>query len=390
MERLQCDILIVGGGVIGLSAARALLGSSKRRPTRASSPLNLILVEREASLGHHASSRNSEVLHAGMYYAPHSQKASFCVRGRHLLKQYLEQSHIGFRECGKWIVASNREQLESLEGLHQRGIMNGVEGLELITANAAKKREPWLKVDGGVLVSHHTAIFDSHGLIKALTRDVKAQGGQICTQHELTHVEVKSSGGISALIKCQGEEIQVEAQQLVNATGYWTSQWASMLGGSLPKVQIRYALGRYWSLRGQSPTHRLIYPLPEDGGLGIHLTIDLHNRARFGPDVKWLSISSANELDMIDYSIDTNSFEHFKTAIQMYWPTLDPARIHPDYAGLRVKAYVDGRPLNDFVLLGPEQHGLEGVVHLMGIESPGLTSCLALGEWVSDTLTYVP
>jgi L-2-hydroxyglutarate oxidase LhgO len=374
--------LVLGGGVVGLSSAYVILAKQKE-------PKHLVLIEKEKYIGSHSSARNSEVIHAGLYYKNGSKKAEMCVRGRRLLYRYLDHRNINHRRCGKWVIATTSEEEIKLHELLTNGHINDVEGLSLLTPAQVQAEETWLRCEGGALYSVHTGIVDSHHLMKSLRRDIVDFGGDIITQHEVYKVEARAQGGFIVWVKhSEDDSFRIECDQLINATGLWGGMWWNHLGEhSAHQLYTRYALGRYWQLQGKSPTNRLIYPLPEAGGLGIHLTIDLQGRARFGPDVKWLNITSADQLgSTLDYSVPWDSREHFVETITQYWPRLPVASLIPDYAGMRVKVRRDDQTMNDFQLLGPHQHGVEGLVHLLGIESPGLTSALAIGDWVSQQL----
>ena len=385
---MRIKTAIIGGGVIGLATAKSILES--RMSKGSSTDPTVVLFERESDLGSHSSSRNSEVIHAGFYYSKGSHKARLCVRGKELLYPYLEKNRVPYKRCGKMVVATKAEDTPKIEGLFQKGQENGVEGLSLMSASEVSRIEPWLRGEGGALLSSDTGIVDSHQLMRALKRDILSLGGEIVTQHEVLHVEKLSSGGFELRISAQsGSHVfSVDCDEIINAAGLWAPHWWGRVGErSTTQLTTRYALGRYWGLQAPSPTRRLIYPLPVSGGLGIHLTVDLCGRARFGPDVLWHTANSPEELgSQPNYLVDESSRELFIKAILDYWPSLPKEKLSPDYAGMRVKVSHTDLTENDFQLLGPEQHQVEGLVHLLGIESPGLTSCLAIGEWVAQAL----
>ena len=380
---MHVNTLVIGGGIIGLSVAQSILNTQN-------SPLTLVILEKESHWGSHSSSRNSEVIHAGFYYPQLSNKAHYCVKGRRLLYSYLKSRNIKHQRCGKLVVASTVNEESKLYSLLENGKVNDVEGLSLLSPRQLRKEEPWLHCRGGALHSAQTGILDSHHLMKSLRREVMELGGEALTQHELVHLEAQVSGGFTVTIKSQtnSELFTLSCDRVVNASGLWGTQYLGLCGEKLEQeYHTRYALGCYWSLQGQSPSHRLIYPLPEDGGLGIHLTIDLQGRARFGPDVTWLDIDSAQDLGaQVNYAVPWDSHGKFVKAIRRYWHDLAMDSIMPDYAGMRVKVRREDQSVNDFQLLGPNEHGVEGLIHLLGIESPGLTSALAIAEWVSQQL----
>ena len=390
---MKVHTLIIGGGALGLGVAHALLQKRYKQSTK---PIqkdllkDVYVVEKEKQLAQHSSSRNSEVIHGGFYYPTKTLKAQMCVQGRRLLYSFLRQRNLPYRQCGKWVVATTENEVIKLEKLLLQGKANGVEGLSLISARQVKDEEPWLKAQGGALSSAETGIFNSHAFIQTLQKEVKDLGGEIVKGHQLYAVENLSPSGFKVWLKLpqQQESFNIECEQLINATGLWASQWYGLLGETpLHHYETTYALGRYWSLQCSAPTQRLIYPLPERGGLGIHLTIDLQGRARFGPDVQWTTLKSPHELTShLSYSVDPQSKPTFVKAIKTYWPRLPEDQLAPDYAGMRVKVKQVSKQYHDFVLLGPKEHGVAGLVHLLGIESPGLTSALAIAEWVSKAL----
>ena len=387
---------IIGAGVIGLATARSILHQQRSSSSFPSKDLSeagpLVVFEREADIGSHSSSRNSEVIHAGFYYPPGSQKAKFCVQGRRLLYQYLAQRSIPHRRCGKLVVAGDHDQREKLYRLIERGEANDVEDLKIISAKEVSKLEPWVKADGGALSSSSTGIVDSHCLMRELRKEIRELGGEVVTKHEVLAIELLNLGGFRLSIS-SGEDSQtfvVDCDQLVNTAGLWSPHWWGHLGENTSHhLSTRYARGRYWSLSGSSPTSRLIYPLPVSGGLGVHLTVDLNGRARFGPDVDWLEARSAEELGRSpSYHVSEESKTLFIEAIKQYWPSIPCEKLSPDYAGMRIKVSSANQVSNDFQLLGPHQHQVDGLIHLLGIESPGLTSCLAIGEWVAQQLSH--
>lgn len=367
MSLEQIDTLIIGGGVIGLAAARQLA------PKRDA----LVLLEREEAFGAHSSSRNSEVVHAGLYYPPNSLKARLCVRGRRLLYRYAEQHKVPHRKLGKLIIAP-RGREEELEQLLRRGLENDVEGLELCDAATLRRLEPALR-GGAALSSRESGIIDSHQLLRSLKREAERAGALLALRSPVEHIE-RSPEGYRVWVG-GAQPSQLSCRELINCAGLWAPALAAQLDHASPPGV--YAKGSYFSLRGSAPSQRLIYPLPEPGGLGVHLTLDLDGRARFGPDVEWLSELSSPP----DYDVSPERIASFERAIRHYWPGLPPGALSPDYSGIRVKRAPRGE-LSDFLIAGPAAHGLPGLVQLLGIESPGLTSSLAIAEEIERALSH--
>jgi L-2-hydroxyglutarate oxidase LhgO len=342
----KVDAVIIGAGVVGLAVARAL----------ALRGLETVVLESERSIGTGTSSRNSEVIHAGIYYAPGSLKARLCVRGKALLYEFCRSHGVPHARCGKLIVATAEAQVGMLERLQATGRANGVDGLELITAQQAVAAEPALSCVAA-LASASTGIVDSHALMLALRGDFEGAGGM--------RLEV---GG--------AQPMALAAGLVVNAAGLHAPALAARIDGlapgSVPKAYL--AKGSYYGLPGRSPFSRLIYPVPEPGGLGVHLTLDLGGQARFGPDVEWV--------DHIDYAVDPARAAAFVDAIRRYWPGLPDGALQPGYAGIRPKISGPGEPAADFVIQDARTHGVPGLVNLFGIESPGLTASLAIAEEV--------
>ncbi|OZB05879.1 MAG: FAD-dependent oxidoreductase [Marinobacter sp. 34-60-7] len=358
--------VVIGAGVVGLAVARELARRGR----------DVLVLEAGPRLGEGISSRNSEVIHAGLYYPSDSLKARFCVRGRELLYQYCESHQVRHRQCGKWVVASSDDQMNRLAALAEQAAGNGVT-LEAADAHAVQAALPELRVAGG-LWSERTGIVDSHGLMLALLGELEDAGGRLAVQCPVVAIESTDSshrldiGGIEPMV--------LMAQEVINAAGLGApalaSSWQGMPEQSKPAQWL--ARGVYFSYSGRHPFDTLIYPLPETGGLGVHLTLDLAGGARFGPDVEWV--------DAEDYQVDPGRASVFADSIRAWWPGLDPARLQPAYAGIRPKLAGQDGGFADFRVDGPQQHGLAGAVQLFGIESPGLTSCLALAEYVAEQL----
>jgi len=361
MERVDC--IVVGAGVVGLAVARALAQRGQET----------IVLEQTQGIGNGTSSRNSEVIHAGIYYPTGSLKAKLCVRGRQLLYDYCDSHGVPHRRCGKFIVATSAEQVATLEKLQATGRDNGVPELVMIGAAEAMRREPQLHCTAA-LESPSTGIVDSHALMLALQGDCEAAGGVLAFG---APVLGGACGADGVTLEVGGEvPMQIQAGLLVNCAGLQANALAAHLAG-LSAAQVpplRYAKGSYYSLAGRSPFSRLIYPVPEPGGLGVHLTIDLGGQARFGPDVEWV--------DQLDYRVDPSRSASFYASIRRYWPGLAEGALHPGYAGIRPKLSGPGETAADFRIQGPAEHGVPGLVNLYGIESPGLTASLAIAEAV--------
>ena len=340
----------------------------------------MLVIEAEASVGTQTSARNSEVIHAGLYYPPGSLKAKTCVAGRHRLYAYLRERQIAHKQIGKLVVASGAVELAQLGEIAECARDNGVADLQEVSAKDLSDMEPQLKAEAALL-SPSTGIFDSHGFMQALLGDAQDNGASLALG-----TRIKGGGampdGRTRLICDGAEPCEVYARSFVNAAGHGAIPLAAAIDGfpaeHLPRAH--YAKGNYFRLQGHAPFSRLIYPVPAKGGLGIHLTYDLGGAARFGPDVEWLAT------DMFDdrvYEVDPARAAKFETAIRAYWPGLEPGRLVPDYAGVRPKISDEGDPVADFLISSEVDHGLSGQVHLFGIESPGLTASLAIAESVA-------
>jgi L-2-hydroxyglutarate oxidase LhgO len=361
------DVVVVGAGVVGLAVARALALAGR----------DVTVVEQEAAIGTHASSRNSEVIHAGIYYPPGSLKARLCVAGRQALYAYATAKGIPHRRLGKLIVATRDDELPALEAYRARAAANGVDDLAAVEGAELRRLEP--AVTGRMaLLSPSTGIIDSHALMRALMADLERAGGRVLLSCPLVRARAEAAG---PRLEVGGRDAgggAVPCRLLVNAGGLFAQQVARRIEG-LPVGTIppqHFAKGHYFYLRGRSPFSRLVYPLPEPGGLGIHVTLDLAGRARFGPEV--------TGVDTPDYGFDEGLAPAFYTAIRRYYPALADGDLEPGYTGVRPKLGPVGALAQDFVIQGPETHGLSGVINLYGIESPGLTSCLAIADYVSE------
>jgi len=376
MDRI--DVLVVGAGVVGLACARALAQTGRE----------VVIAEGEPQFGTGVSARNSEVIHSGIYYAAGSLKAQLCVRGARLLYEYCEQRGVAHRRCGKLVVATREADVAALERLHQRGLANGVEGLGLLTPTQATEIEPALSC-AAALASANSGIVDSHALMTALLGDAEAAGAALAVASRVREAEPCSHGwrvrvhGASSDAGSESD-FELEARWVVNAAGLDAQAVASAMRG-FPAAAIakrHLAKGHYFALAGRSPFSRLVYPMPVDGGLGVHLTIDLGGQARFGPDVEWLP-DQPTLGGALDYAVDARRGEAFVQEIRRYWPALPDGALLPAYSGIRPKLSGPGESPADFRIEGPAAHGCAGVVQLFGIESPGLTSCLAIAERVA-------
>ena len=362
----QVDAVVIGAGVVGLACARALALAGRE----------VIVLEREDAIGTHTSSRNSEVIHAGIYYPPGSLKARLCVEGKLALYRYLGERGLPHRNCGKLIVAAEASQLAYLEKLKAQAAANGVHDLRMLSEKEAKTLEPALACVAA-LESPSTGIIDSHAYMLALQGDAENAGATVAFRSPVERGRVRDGG-----IELEAGDTRLLARSVVNSAGLFAPQLAGSIAG-FPKERMppqRFCKGNYFSLSGRSPFTRLIYPVPEKAGLGVHLTIDLAGQARFGPDVEWI--------DRIDYAVDPKRGERFYRAIRTYWPGLKDGALQPAYSGIRPKIQENPEePARDFVIEGPRDHGVPGLVNLFGIESPGLTSSLAIAGRVGELLS---
>ncbi|MCF6369096.1 NAD(P)/FAD-dependent oxidoreductase [Rhizobium halophilum] len=363
MEDVDC--VVVGAGVVGLAMARALALSGRE----------VLILEAEGAIGTGTSSRNSEVIHAGIYYPAGSLMAELCVAGKQQLYRYCAERGLPHRNCGKLIVATSAQELDVLPAIAARAAANGVGDLRQISADEALDLEPALAATGALL-SPSTGIIDSHALMTSLLGDAESAGALIAFRSPILAGRVTEAG---IEIEVGGEEpMTLRARTLVNAAGHGAPALARSLHG-MPQDQVPqayFAKGSYFSMTGRTPFSRLIYPVPVKGGLGIHLTLDLAGQARFGPDVEWV--------DGLDYEVDPARAESFYRGIRRYYPGLPDGSLIPAYSGIRPKIVPPEVASQDFVIQGPKTHGVPGLVNLFGIESPGLTACLAIADHVAS------
>ncbi|MBW4092341.1 MAG: NAD(P)/FAD-dependent oxidoreductase [Proteobacteria bacterium] len=361
----EVDCVVAGAGVVGLAVARALAQVGRE----------VIVLEAAEAIGTETSSRNSEVIHAGIYYPAGSLMARFCVAGRRALYDFCRDRGVPHRNCGKLIVATSADEDSRLAGIKARAEANGVEGMRVLSAAEARALEPALACTSA-LFSPATGIIDSHAYMLALQGEAEAAGALVAF---LSPVVAARAGRGGIEVEVGGTEpMTLRCRLFVNAAGLHAPGLARRIAG-MPADRVPgayYAKGNYFTLSGRSPFSRLIYPVPVPGGLGVHLTIDLGGQARFGPDVEWV--------ETLDYTVDPRRSDGFYAAVRRYWPGLADGALQPGYAGIRPKITPPGAPAQDFVVQGPQTHGVPGLINLFGIESPGLTASLALAAHVRE------
>jgi L-2-hydroxyglutarate oxidase LhgO len=361
METVEC--IVAGAGVIGLAVARALAQSGRE----------VLVLEAAAAIGTETSSRNSEVIHAGIYYPQGSLMARLCVAGRRALYDYCRDHGVPHARCGKLIVATDAAEAGRLAGIRDRAEANGVQNMRLLSAAEARALEPNLACTSALL-SPQTGIIDSHAYMLALQGEAEAAGAGFAFRSPVRRARATAAG--IAVEAGAAETVWLACRWFINAAGLHAPALAAGIEGLAARhvPTAYYAKGSYFSLAGRAPFSRLIYPVPVPGGLGVHLTIDLGGQARFGPDVEWV--------DQINYDVDPGRAAHFYAAVRRYWPALPDGALLPGYAGVRPKIVPPGAPGQDFCVQGPATHGVAGLINLFGIESPGLTASLALAELV--------
>lgn len=367
MDGERVDTVVIGAGVVGLAIARSFALSGRE----------VIVLETEDSIGTHTSSRNSEVIHAGIYYASGSLKARLCVAGRDMLYRYCDEHGVAQRRCGKLIVAAAEAEEAELARIATAAQGNGVGDLRRLGAADLHAIEPDLR-GTAALLSPSTGIIDSHGLMLAYQGDAEDRGAMVAFNTPVEGGRIREDG--IELVVGGAAPMRLLCRLVVNAAGLGAPALAASIRG-LPARHVPrqwLARGNYFTLSSTPPFRRLIYPVPEPGGLGVHLTLDLAGRARFGPDVEWVGT--------VDYNVDPSRGERFYAAIRTYWPNLPDGALEPGYAGIRPKLGPPGSAPQDFVIQGPAEHGVPGLVNLYGIESPGLTASLAIAEVVAAML----
>jgi L-2-hydroxyglutarate oxidase LhgO len=363
MEKVEC--VVIGAGVIGLAVARRLAQAGRE----------VIVLEAAEGIGTVTSSRNSEVIHAGIYYKADSLMARMCVSGKHALYRYCRDHGIPHRNCGKLIVATTAAETEKLQSIRAHAQANGVGDLKTLTGAEARALEPALNCDAALL-SPSTGIIDSHAYMLSLRGDAEDSGAACAFHTPLLRARVVADG---IELDAGGDApMSLKCRLLVNAAGLNAPLLARGIDGMpielIPPAYL--AKGNYFSCSARAPFSHLIYPVPEPGGLGVHLTLDMAGQARFGPDVEWV--------DHIDYAVDPARAERFYPAIRRYWPTLPDGALMPSYSGIRPKIVPPAVAAQDFLIQGPADHGVDGLINLFGIESPGLTSSLAIADHVGE------
>jgi len=361
------EAIVIGAGVVGLAVARELALAGKE----------VIVLEAAEAIGTETSSRNSEVIHAGIYYPTGSLKAEFCVAGKHALYDFCASHGVPHRNCGKFIVATSEEQLPELETLKKKAAENGVSDLEWLTPEQVRTEEPAVFCVGALL-SPSTGIIDSHGLMLAYQGDAEDAGAMLAFHSPVISGRLEDDGVY--LMAGRDEPFEISADIVVNSAGLHAQHVAGKIEG-FPAEHVPptyYAKGNYYSLVGRPPFSRPIYPVPEQAGLGVHVTVDIAGQVRFGPDVEWI--------EDLNYDVDPSRADVFYDAVRKYFPDLKDGAIQPGYSGIRPKIQAPGEAAKDFVVQGPDVHGIDGLVNLFGIESPGLTASLAIARHVSGVL----
>lgn len=363
----KVDCAVIGAGVVGLAVARALALRGRE----------VIVLEAADAIGTHTSSRNSEVIHAGIYYPTGSLKARLCVAGKQALYAFCAEHRVNHQRIGKLLVATADDQIPGLRKYYEQARINGVSDLQWLAPDTLREMEPALTCAAGFL-SPSTGIIDSHGLMLALLGDAENAGAMLALKSPVISGRIQANG---IVLDVGGvEPMTVLCRAVVNATGLHAQQVAHTIAG-IPESTVpatHYAIGHYYTLSGRSPFHRLIYPVARQDWLGVHVTLDLAGRARFGPDFQWI--------DRLDYRFDDSRTAAFYEAIRRYYPDLADGMLQPGYTGIRPKITGAGEPPADFMIQGPRDHGISGLVSLYGIESPGLTSSLAIGGYVAELL----
>jgi L-2-hydroxyglutarate oxidase LhgO len=360
------DTIVVGAGVVGLAIAARLAAAGRE----------VMVLEQHDLIGSETSSRNSEVIHAGIYYPPGSLRATLCVRGKEMMYRFCAENGVAHERCTKLLVATSEAQLPKLAALRETAIKNGIADLQPLTGAEARALEPELSCVAALL-SPSTGIVDSHGFMSALEGHLSSRGGQVVLSSRVETLH-RGSNGLYTLTLADGTSITCD--RLILSAGLHVSKLARSLsyGARYTVPETYYAKGQYYALSGRSPFARHIYPMPDGAWLGLHATVDLGGRCKFGPDIEWIP--------ELDYSFEPEKLTAFLDFIRSYYPALDPTRLHADYTGIRPKLYREGEPVPDFRIDGPGVHGQDRLVILAGIESPGLTASLAIAEHVEAVL----
>ncbi len=371
MTDTQIQTVVIGAGAVGLAIAASLAKSGRE----------VLVLESQNAIGQGVSSRNSEVIHAGIYYPPGSLKARVCVRGKQLLYQYCQQHSIDAQAIGKLIVATTDDEIDALNLLHERALQNGVEDITLIDRNSAVALQPQLHCVAA-LHSPSTGIIDSHAFMLCLHGEIENHAGMVVCHSPVEKIDITDNHNFKLTIGGESA-MTLNATEVINCTGLHAVALANKIHGLNPATipKARFAKGNYFRLQGRTPFTSLIYPAPVTGGLGVHLTLDKNGQARFGPDVEWLDDQS--DPDQFNYQVNPQRAESFYAAIRKYWPQLPDDSLQPDYAGIRPKIERPDNVEVDFEISDERQHGIRGLVNLYGIESPGLTSSLAIAEIIS-------
>lgn len=354
----ECDVVVIGAGVIGLAVGQALAAEGRE----------VLLLEKQDAIGTETSSRNSEVIHAGIYYPTDSLKAELCVRGKHLLYEHCEKFHVPHQRIGKIIVATSNSHMSVLQEYQKQAQINGVGDLPWLTKQEVEELEPSVSCLAGIW-SASTGIIDSHAYMLSLEGELESNGGMIAFLSEVHDI------GFDDGLFVRTDDALLAPRTLINSAGLDAPGLSRQMGST---YQTYFAKGHYYTLSERSPFRHLVYPIAEAGGLGVHVTLDMAHQARFGPDVVWQ--------DGHDYQFDESNREEFIKAIKNYYPDLDESKLQPGYTGLRPKLAPAGQPASDFIVRGPSETGVEGYVELLGIESPGLTASLAIAERVVEAV----
>ncbi|MCY4127707.1 MAG: NAD(P)/FAD-dependent oxidoreductase [Gammaproteobacteria bacterium] len=352
----ECDVVVIGAGVIGLAVGQALAREGRE----------VLILEKQDAIGTETSSRNSEVIHAGIYYPTGSLKAELCVRGKRLLYEHCNTHHVPHENVGKIIVATSRDQFPVLRAYQEQALANGVGELPWLSQSEVNAKEAAVACVGGIW-SPTTGIIDSHAFMLSLEGELETHGGMIAFLSEVQELSAEEG------LRVTTAELSLAPRVVINSAGLDAPELARQVGRDF---HTYYAKGHYYTLSGTSPFRHLVYPIAEEGGLGVHVTLDMAHQARFGPDVVW-------QCDH-DYAFDESRREQFVSAIRSYYPDLDESKLQPGYTGIRPKLAPQGEPGSDFVVNGPHETGVDGYVELLGIESPGLTASLAIAERVVE------